>query len=203
MKQCSKCGQIKSLDEYHFVNKAKGKTRPDCKSCRNAQMREYHFDHIEEQHRRNREWRAINLEQHKANSREYYHANKAQVATRRLAWQRANKDKTKASRLKWELANPESSIRRRISRRAAKRNAFVGQITKKEIGRLYASRCFYCGSNQKITLDHVIPISRGGSHSIGNLVPACQFCNFSKHDKLLMEWRVWQSRNNTKRKING
>ncbi|WP_203620386.1 HNH endonuclease [Streptomyces sp. SID8499] len=38
------------------------------------------------------------------------------------------------------------------------------------------------------TVDHVIPLSRGGQHAEGNLVPACKSCNSSKGDKLLIEW---------------
>ena len=35
-----------------------------------------------------------------------------------------------------------------------------------------------------------IPISRGGSHGVGNLLPACERCNKSKATKLLIEWRT-------------
>ncbi|HAT1242480.1 TPA: HNH endonuclease [Corynebacterium striatum] len=40
-----------------------------------------------------------------------------------------------------------------------------------------------------MTLDHVVPLSRGGKNTIGNALPACQSCNSSKHSKLLAEWK--------------
>lgn len=44
--------------------------------------------------------------------------------------------------------------------------------------------CFYCGapfaSWADMTLDHVVPVSAGGSSRLGNLVPACQPCNRAK-----------------------
>jgi hypothetical protein len=59
-------------------------------------------------------------------------------------------------------------------------------------------RCFYCGlrTNPFITfcIDHVYPVSRGGSNDIGNLVPCCRYCNASKRDSLLDDWsnnRKW------------
>lgn len=52
---------------------------------------------------------------------------------------------------------------------------------------LFGDLCVYCGDPAD-TLDHVVPLTRGGEHSISNLVPACRPCNSSKHDKLLSEW---------------
>nr|WP_239115333.1 HNH endonuclease [Streptomyces sp. SID8499] len=49
------------------------------------------------------------------------------------------------------------------------------------------ARCVYCDAPGG-TVDHVIPLSRGGQHAEGNLVPACKSCNSSKGDKLLIEW---------------
>lgn len=52
-------------------------------------------------------------------------------------------------------------------------------------------RCFYCDVvlSPKYHLDHVVPLSRGGLHSIGNLVIACISCNCSKRNKFIVEWR--------------
>jgi 5-methylcytosine-specific restriction endonuclease McrA len=46
-------------------------------------------------------------------------------------------------------------------------------------------RCHYCGTDGKMTLDHVIPLSKGGKHTIDNVVPACPRCNSKKRDKIL------------------
>jgi hypothetical protein len=51
--------------------------------------------------------------------------------------------------------------------------------------------CQYCGERgKKLECDHVIPVSRGGSHTDDNLVTACFKCNRSKRDKLVHEWRA-------------
>ena len=49
--------------------------------------------------------------------------------------------------------------------------------------------CFYCGGGGgTLTMDHVVPLSKGGHHSVGNVVAACWPCNSSKRDMLLSEW---------------
>lgn len=53
----------------------------------------------------------------------------------------------------------------------------------------YGGRCAYCRSDGPISVDHIIPLVRGGRHSIGNVLPACMSCNSSKKDLLLADWR--------------
>ena len=47
--------------------------------------------------------------------------------------------------------------------------------------------CQYCGSTRHLTIDHVIPKSKGGSEEWTNLVVACSKCNTKKGDKLLSQ----------------
>lgn len=49
--------------------------------------------------------------------------------------------------------------------------------------------CRYCGARAvRLECDHVVPVSRGGSHELTNLVTACFSCNRSKRNKLVSEW---------------
>jgi 5-methylcytosine-specific restriction endonuclease McrA len=48
--------------------------------------------------------------------------------------------------------------------------------------------CIYCGSKENITIEHLIPISKGGTHEVYNLFPACRKCNSSKHAQDWIEW---------------
>lgn len=43
-------------------------------------------------------------------------------------------------------------------------------------------KCIYCGSNERLTLDHVIPKSKGGPNTWTNLVTCCGDCNVKKGD---------------------
>ena len=78
-------------------------------------------------------------------------------------------------------------------RRASKRQADVRVVSDRDWARLvarYDGLCAYCRECPWEHRDHVIPLSRGGRESIGNLLPACGGCNVRKKAKLLIEWRV-------------
>lgn len=47
--------------------------------------------------------------------------------------------------------------------------------------------CRYCGAYAD-TVDHVVPVSKGGDESMSNMVACCRSCNYSKQDKSLEEW---------------
>jgi 5-methylcytosine-specific restriction endonuclease McrA len=51
--------------------------------------------------------------------------------------------------------------------------------------------CAYCGRKpEKLTIDHVIPLSQGGAHSKDNIVPACGHCNSSKRERTPLQWAL-------------
>ena len=50
--------------------------------------------------------------------------------------------------------------------------------------------CAYCGvSDVPLTMDHKVPVSKGGEHTKANVAPACGFCNTSKGAQTEAEWR--------------
>lgn len=55
-------------------------------------------------------------------------------------------------------------------------------------------KCHYCGESippRQLTMDHIVPISRGGRTTKGNVVPACKECNNKKKQLLPMEWEAY------------
>ncbi len=59
----------------------------------------------------------------------------------------------------------------------------VPPVNRREVLRRDKHTCQYCGSTKHLTLDHVIPKSKGGKHSWDNVVIACEFCNSRKGDR--------------------
>jgi 5-methylcytosine-specific restriction endonuclease McrA len=70
-------------------------------------------------------------------------------------------------------------------RKAQMRDSVAIQVSGKEVRARFAEfdhRCAYCGAGGDLHIEHVVPISRGGGHALGNIVPACESCNYSKRD---------------------
>jgi 5-methylcytosine-specific restriction endonuclease McrA len=100
-------------------------------------------------------------------------------------------------RAKQNLRDRDAAHRRRVRMRANKRvqPRFIVRHMEQERRR---GTCFYCGAvADPGEFDHVIPLSRGGSHAPGNLVLACVACNNEKGAMLVIEWRAARVRNNS------
>ncbi len=83
--------------------------------------------------------------------------------------------------------NPEIYKAANHRRRAAKRNNGNNDLTAKQIVELFDKQknCEYCDAEGNLTIDHVIPISKGGQNTLTNVVLACMSCNNSKRAKIL------------------
>ena len=56
--------------------------------------------------------------------------------------------------------------------------------------------CWYCGCQvgfKNLTMDHVIPLARGGRSTRDNLVPSCKECNTRKKSSLPIEWEDYMN----------
>jgi 5-methylcytosine-specific restriction endonuclease McrA len=57
--------------------------------------------------------------------------------------------------------------------------------------------CYYCGAHvahRRLTMDHLVPLSRGGRSTKDNLVPSCKNCNNKKKTMLPVEWEDYLNR---------
>jgi 5-methylcytosine-specific restriction endonuclease McrA len=65
------------------------------------------------------------------------------------------------------------------------RGAGISHAKRKRIIERFDGRCAICGSRPpKLTMDHIVPVSRGGTNAEGNLQPACPRCNTKKGDAM-------------------
>lgn len=67
-----------------------------------------------------------------------------------------------------------------IIKGTAKRTSLAPSVRKKVLA---AGRCAFCGTTEKLTVDHIKPYSKGGTHDIENLQCLCLRCNITKSDK--------------------
>jgi 5-methylcytosine-specific restriction endonuclease McrA len=65
---------------------------------------------------------------------------------------------------------------------------------RQQILQRFGGHCFYCWEKpERLTIDHIIPRSKGGTEYHGNLAPSCHRCNGSKSDKEVIAWLRSQS----------
>jgi 5-methylcytosine-specific restriction endonuclease McrA len=82
----------------------------------------------------------------------------------------------------------DSDIRRE---RAKARELRQSQWWKRKLSK---GMCHYCGRSvppKELTMDHVVPLVRGGRSTKGNVVPCCKECNTNKKSLLPMEWEAY------------
>lgn len=83
---------------------------------------------------------------------------------------------------RWHLSMPWVSVGE------IKRFGIPANIAREVVQR-EGKRCSYCGCTEgPFDLDHIFPVSKGGSNDPSNLTLACQSCNRSKGGKTLLEW---------------
>jgi 5-methylcytosine-specific restriction endonuclease McrA len=158
-KQCSKCCNEKVFSDFRKSSATKDGLQNYCRACHNLA---------------NKHWRENNRKKHLEYLRQ---------------WHSENREQSRESNRQWGKRNKELKRLKDARRRATIKNNGVFSILPKEWHRLYSSPCLVCGSRNGVAADHVMPLSRGGRHSIGNLQPLCKPCNSSKKDRLMVEWR--------------
>jgi hypothetical protein len=62
------------------------------------------------------------------------------------------------------------------------------RLWRKEIKEKWENQCAYCGSKENLTIDHIIPQSKGGTDFTKNVVCCCHSCNQSKGHE---HWKLW------------
>lgn len=196
-KRCTRCKEVFPADEIHFrYRKSHNALFSKCRQC---------------EHLRDAELRHENAEQIQASQLRYIQNHPDRVKATKVKWDKANtdqrsiyakqryvenRDELLAKCREWQIANPEKRKARNQKRRSLRHNA-EGTHTSDQIRELYQEQnglCAYCGVRimwgipYDVHLDHVTPLSRGGSNWIDNILLCCQPCNLSKSKRMLDEW---------------
>lgn len=198
MKTCTKCGETKPLEDFYSDKRRKDGRYSHCKPCHldcgrswrsrnpDAAKRAYQRNRVYESERKKR-LRREQPEVLRERWDRYYKKNITKIEAARAARREEAVQRTR----EWQRRNPEK-VRIHSNNRRARKVQAPGNASFEDVQRLlnrYQHRCAYCGSNDRIQIDHVVPLNRGGTNYIGNLLPACKRCNCSKNDRLLVEWR--------------
>jgi len=181
------CYLCKLEKDRSFFSKNKTKKdgyRSSCKDCDKIQSKTFK----DKNPNYYKDYYQVNKKEIILKQLEYYHTHKEQLEPARKSWRLTNKNKLAMASKKWVENNPEKNRNKAHKRRAKALENGIYFVSEKELKKLYSSKCFYCKKDGNIEADHVVPIHIGGTHSIGNLVPACMECNRSKGKKPITVW---------------
>lgn len=213
-KHCRRCDTTKSVSEFFRRSGRPNGYQARCKDCARELNSQWYKVNRDYSNAKRRERNAAEDSAAREYQRRYTEQNREHVNARQRDWKARNPDKVKQTRRRyyantadrqiakakrWAEANADR--RRAISaataarRRARLAGGDIRTISIKDVRRLLASPCVVPGcSESDIQIDHIIPISRGGRHAIGNLQPLCGKHNAGKCDKTWIEFRAHLTR---------
>jgi hypothetical protein len=171
--------------------------------------KKYYLTHTEDCNRRSIEWQHNNRERRNEIQRSFMQRHKSEPKVRvvltnyekKLSRQitikkyyDSHKDEIRRRANAWRLRNRQKFILYCVKRRFRKTNNGVFKVTDGDINRQLNRQngeCFWCNKKlENYHMDHVIPLCKGGRHSVGNIVISCPECNWSKSDKLSVEFKL-------------
>lgn len=197
---CKKCGVEKPMEAFHKNDTYKSGRASTCIECRHA------LDKILRQ-----------TEEYKAGKLAYARTEKARAAKRRYRISEAGKEVQRRGNQKYNETEKGKAANERkqkkyartergkaksramcAKRRALKLGVTVEPVNESAIYEKFDNMCVYCGSREDLGLDHVVALTRGGKHSMDNLVVACRSCNSSKGNSRLDVWLAKRFRQKVK-----
>jgi len=165
---CSKCKKELEFSFFAKNNKARDGINAWCKECTNEWHRNYF---------------------HK--SKEYREEKKKYARKRRQLEEIKEKERERSRLYGSSERGKLTGLLRTQKRRMIKKRVTISQVPKEKIIDMFshASICPLCkkpfNTRRKKTLDHVIPLAKGGEHTLSNFQILCSPCNTSKGDKLV------------------
>lgn len=198
-RRCTKCKREFPATLEFFSPQKKGKygLRSSCRSCVSQQRREYREANVEVIRAKNNAYMKSRYDTDPDHFRQISRANYAKNPqawkARVKAYQLRHPDLKKHWQRGYQKRKPLVGQARLRARRARMKSA-EGTFTASDVSVQYERQrglCFWCGIalNGKYEIDHIIPVSRGGSNWPDNICCSCRQCNRSKGNRLPQEWK--------------
>jgi 5-methylcytosine-specific restriction endonuclease McrA len=193
---CRNCASKRARDWYSANrDRARAQRREYREENRQkvlAAKRRYRAANLEKVRQRDAAWKAANVQRRVAYTAQWRLDNPEKAAALRKREYENNKELARQRAHDWDQANPERVKLRTARRRAAQKDA-PGHFTEADLARQFEKqqgKCFYCheGLQGVGTIDHCVPLSKGGTNYPSNIVLACWPCNNRKRAKLPSEF---------------
>jgi 5-methylcytosine-specific restriction endonuclease McrA len=171
---------------------------------------------IEKRRARVNSWAARNREYLRVKAHTYRQSNRGKCSIKNIQYKRTHKKEGAAQYRAWMVRNKAHrdaymkewwaknrhlkkayDTKRRVKRRLRDEQSYVGDS---RVNAVIASwkkqalfHCYYCQfeySRVELHVEHVIPVCKGGTHSVSNVAKSCAHCNQSKRDKMPSSFEV-------------
>lgn len=196
LKVCSKCGRVLPVEQF-----SKDKNRKDglygrCKEC----GKQYNQENKEKKQQYNKQYYQENREQRLQHQNQYYQENSEKRQQYDKQYYREHKLEKQQHQQQYHQT-PQGQIVRfngyaRRRKREGEQGAGINKEQWLEMMQFFDWKCAYSGISISIknnrSIDHIIPLVKGGEHEVWNCVPMDKSLNKSKNDKDIMEWYTVQ-----------
>jgi len=199
---CKDCCKIWQLENKEMLQIANSEYRKNNKEIIAIRDKKYRNKNIEKLSLKQKKYYEQNKEKISLQKKEYDKNNKEKISLRRKEYYQLNKEKISLAHKKYHQKNYDALYAKqkeynhtfigkmikkntRHKRRAIEKK---GDVTTAQLMELQQNTkvCYWCGCNLKNVkkhLDHYIPLSKGGKHTLSNLVMSCSKCNQLKSSK--------------------
>lgn len=188
-KACKECGRLKPLTEFHRCPTVKDGRKARCAECVNAASRKWRIENPDKQAAATLAWRERNGDR---------------VAKVKAEWTRNNADKVRAGRVRnadsrraalarWKAQNRDRVREYQRRRRASATSEAERLLDTESLWSECGGRCGICRQSidrslawpdpASASIDHIVPLSKGGAHVQENVQWAHLLCNLRKGDR--------------------
>ena len=175
-KRCKDCERSRLVKFFSKHPRTRDRLQPRCKDCQRAMSKKHYEDNKQEYVDRAAAWAKANPEKAKAQSKKqqqkFRRKNRAYYLKRHADYKKVNRG---------QFTEYENR------RRARKRGTEVEPIDRRAVYDRDEGLCHLCGDHvnyEDMHMDHVIPLSREGTHTYDNVAVACEPCNRKKWAKV-------------------
>lgn len=177
VRKCSKCSEVKPLDDFSRDKRNKDGRQASCKKCESVRHRRRYYTYQEKEIERARKYRDEHLSQVVASRSKRYEKNRKDEIQRAIEWKKKNPEKVRA--IQYNRRNREL--------------AYLCDWNAEKEASVYAQFNGGCALSgyvgTELTMDHFIPLATGkGGTRVENMIPLRSDLNFSKNDSNPFEW---------------
>lgn len=197
-RKCKLCVKEESKT-YNENNKEKITEQRKINYCKNAinakkSRHKYYNKNKDSILKQKKEYYELNKNEIKEKAKAHYHNNTEKAKNRNKIYREKNRDELLAKKRQYNKTYIAklSSINSKHKRKSIIKQ---GNVTTQQLKDLYqnTTNCYWCNNkfiDNNIHLDHYVPLSKGGQHTISNLVLSCPACNMQKYNKDPIEFAL-------------